>query len=449
MSRSNPPLTVVREFQSEVEAIRQTPYPPSTRVILPIILAMVGVTVAILFLTTMDRVVTSVFAQIVPAGQVNVHQTLDESIIRSIDVKVGEFVKAGGLMATLDPTFTSADVQRLKQQIDSHKAQIARDEAQISGRPLVFADLSDPGFRKYAELQRVLYDQNIANYTAQIDMYDAKIRETEASIKKYEVDAKEYKSRVDIASRIESMRTVLAGQGYGSQLNMWLQQDQRTEMEREVAFDLNSLNESLQTLASLKAQREAYIQQWLATLSQDLVSARGSLDGAQTQLDKAQRHHDLVQVRAVEDTIVLSVANLSVGSVLKPGDQIFTSMPAQMPIESEAQISTQFIGFVRMGDKCTLKIDTFDWVEHGTAEGKVTWISDATFTTGADGKAMVAPYFKVRCSIGAYHFRNVPPNMRLIPGMTLESDLIVGKRSVAMYLLSGVIRGYSKSMREP
>jgi HlyD family secretion protein len=79
----------------------------------------------------------------------------------------------------------------------------------------------------------------------------------------------------------------------------------------------------------------------------------------------------------------------------------------------------------------------------------VTWISDATFTTGADGKAMVAPYFKVRCSIGAYHFRNVPPNMRLIPGMTLESDLIVGKRSVAMYLLSGVIRGYSESMREP
>jgi len=33
--------------------------------------------------------------------------------------------------------------------------------------------------------------------------------------------------------------------------------------------------------------------------------------------------------------------------------------------------------------------------------------------------------------------------------MTLESDLIVGKRSVAMYLLSGVIRGYSESMREP
>jgi len=46
-------------------------------------------------------------------------------------------------------------------------------------------------------------------------------------------------------------------------------------------------------------------------------------------------------------------------------------------------------------------------------------------------------------------FRNVPSKFRLIPGMTLEADLKVGTRSVAVYLLSGIMRGFSEAMREP
>jgi HlyD family secretion protein len=33
--------------------------------------------------------------------------------------------------------------------------------------------------------------------------------------------------------------------------------------------------------------------------------------------------------------------------------------------------------------------------------------------------------------------------------MTLTGDIKVGKRSVAMYLLGGMLRGISQSMREP
>jgi HlyD family secretion protein len=410
---------------------------------------MLTIMVAVLSIVKMDRVVTSTFAQIIPtsAEQVTVYQALDPSIIRSLNVTWGQLVKAGELMATLDPTFATADVTQLKEQIASYVAQIARDEAQINRRPLVFPDRSDPDFLKYAAIQRALYDQQMAQYQAQIENYDAQMRQYNATTKKFQVDAKGYKDRQDIASRIENMRTVLAKDGYGSQLNMWQQQDQRVEMDRQVAYDLNSLAEAEQTLAAVTATREAYIQQWLAALSQDLLTVRGNLDTANAALEKALRHQDLVKVAAVEDIIVVSV-DKSVGAVLKEGDQIFSSVPAKAPVQSEAYIQPRDIGFVRLGDKCVLKIDAFDFVEHGWAEGKVTWISEGTFTTNASGQPTV-PYYKVRCSVDEYLFRNVPPNMRLIPGMTLESDLKVGTRSVAMYLLSGILRGWSESMREP
>ena len=47
------------------------------------------------------------------------------------------------------------------------------------------------------------------------------------------------------------------------------------------------------------------------------------------------------------------------------------------------------------------------------------------------------------------NFVDVPTNFRLIPGMTLVGDVNVGTRSVAMYLLAGVVRGIKEAMREP
>ena len=55
----------------------------------------------------------------------------------------------GQLLATLDPTFTSADVQQLKQQSASLEAQIARDRAELDQQPLVLPESSDPDIRKY------------------------------------------------------------------------------------------------------------------------------------------------------------------------------------------------------------------------------------------------------------------------------------------------------------
>ena len=56
-------------------------------------------------------------------------------------------------------------------------------------------------------------------------------------------------------------------------------------------------------------------------------------------------------------------------------------MPINTPLEAESRIASRDIGFVRVGDRCTLKVDAFNFAEHGTAEGEVRWISAGAFTT--------------------------------------------------------------------
>jgi hemolysin D len=440
--------TAIKQFQSETDAIREAPEPVWARMTVLLLGGMLASLLLVAFVTSMDRVVASQYGTIVPLRAINVYQALDASIIKTIDVREGDRVEAGQLLATLDPTFAAADVQQFKSQIASLEAQIARDEAELAGKPLVFGETSDPEKQKYQALQMAYYDQRMAQYKEQVNSYDAKSRQLQATLVKLKTDVGTYLNREKIALKIEDMRTMLADNGTGSQLNMLISQDSRLEVTRALESARNSIIEAQHQLDATKSDREAFTQQWYAALSQDLVTSRNSLDTARSQLEKAARKQDLVRWTAQEAAIVLTKAKLSVGSVLKDGEVLFTLMPLNAPLEGEARIASRDVGFVRVGDPCTVKIDAFQFIEHGWAEGQVRWISEGAFTLDENNKDVEA-YYKLRCTVDRTNFRNVPENFRLIPGMTMTAEIKVGTRSVAMYMLRGAARGFSEAMREP
>lgn len=441
-------LATVRQFQSETEAIRQVKEPLATRITLYVLVAFVLAGLLLITVTKLDRVVQSQGGKIVPVGQIAVYQALDQSIIKSIDVREGDQVKPGQLLATLDPTFAAADVAQYKAQIASDVAQIARDEAEVAGKVPVFPDGKDDDTKNYNMLQKALYNQRMAQYNAQITSFDSKMKQTEATIAKLNGDDSRYRQREEIAQKIEDMRTTLAQHGTGSQLNMYSSQDTRLELVRTIENTHNSLVEAQGTLASIAADRDAFKQQWFAQLSQELVKTRNDLDTARSSYEKAVKRQDLVKLTASEPAVVLTIAKLSVGSVLKPSDELITMMPLDTALEAEIKISSRDVGYVRPSDPCVLSIDAFNAAEHGTAEGAVRWISEGAFTLDEDNKPVDA-YYKARCSVDTSRLVAMPSNFRLLPGMTLTGDIKIGRRSVAMYLIGGMLHGFGTSMREP
>ncbi|MDR3449522.1 MAG: HlyD family efflux transporter periplasmic adaptor subunit, partial [Alphaproteobacteria bacterium] len=269
------------------------------------------------------------------------------------------------------------------------------------------------------------------------------------TIQKLVTDEERLKQRSDIAQKVEAMRTTLLEKGAGSLLNQLSSTDQRVEMQRTTENQHNSLIEARHQLASLVADREAFVQSWSTDLSKELVAAQNALDTAVAQLEKANKHSESVRLVAPEDATVLSVAKLSMGSVLKPGDPLVTIVSLETPLEAEIHISTREVGFVRPGDRVTIKVDAFNFAEHGTAEGAVKWISEGTSSIDEETGQPTEAYYRARVSLVSLNFIRVPQNFRLIPGMTLEADINVGRRSLGAYLLEGFIRGASGAMREP
>jgi HlyD family type I secretion membrane fusion protein len=439
---------IVGAFESDTAAVLLRTAPANQHIILYVLVAMAIVTVALMAVVKLDRVVTSV-GRVVPSGGELYVSPFDTSIVRQVHVKPGDVVKKGTVLATLDPTFTNADLTQLQQKLNSEQAAVARLEAELAGKPYVYST-TDP----YQALQGAIWEKRQLEYRYNVHDFDSRIQAAQAQVGQYQADSREYEKRLKLSDEVEKTYKPLLEKGYVSKLQLMQASDERTEMGRLLGDAQSQVASLTQTLASLRDQRESFIQKWNSDAGTELVTVRNDLDATRQNLEKAQRLSDLSTLNAPEDAVVLKVGKVSTGSVTASGAQstgqepLFTLVPVDSPVEADVKVSTTDIGFIKAGDPVELKLDAYRFMQHGTAKGLVKTISEGSFTTDENNQP-VSPYFKVRVAIKEVHLHNVPANFRLIPGMTLSGDILVGKRTILSYLVEGGLRTGAEAMREP
>ena len=439
---------IVGAFESETAAVFLRTAPAREHITLYALAAILVISVGLAAVVKLDRVVTSV-GRIVPTGGALYVSPFDTGIVRQVNVKAGDVVKKGQVLATLDPTFTHADLLQLQQKQASDQAAVARLEAELAGRPYVFS-VTDP----YQSLQGSIWQKRQSEYRYNLADFDGRIHGAEAQVAQYQASSEEYAKRLKLASEVEKVYQPLLEKGYVSKLQLMQATDQRTEMGRLLGDAQNQMASLRQTLASLKAQRESYIQKWNSDTGTELVTVRNDLDVTRQNLEKAQKLSELSSLDSPADAIVLKVGKVSSGSVAAAGSQtggqdpLFTLVPLDAPVEADVNVSSRDIGFIKVGDPVQLKLDAYRYIQHGTVKGVIKTISEGSFTTD-DNNVPVAPYFKARVAVKDVHLRNVPADFRLIPGMTLVGDIMVGRRTILSYLVEGGLRTGSEAMREP
>lgn len=451
--RDVPTLPAIMEFQSPSAAIVAAPIPAAARGTIWAISSMFVACLAAMGLIPIDRVVTAQ-GKLVSRTPTLVVQPLETAIVRSIDVTEGQAVHAGDVLARLDPTFAAADVGALAAQVSTLQAEVSRLKAEAEGHPFISTGL-DPNLT----LQAAIYAQRQSERNFKLETYQQRINGLQATVARSQADAQSYQARKAVAGNVESMRKELERLQIGSRLNSLAATDNRLEMERGLANALESAESARRDLAAMKGERDAYEQNWQADVSQKLSERMQKLADAREQLNKAQLRRQLVELRTDRDATVLTVARVSVGSVLQSGDQFITLVPAEAPLEVEANIAGRDDGFVHVGASAAIKFDTFPFSQYGLAHGTVRTVSADSFTAQDDmktrsGSVAVAPgstepFYRSRIAIDDVKLHDVPAGFHLLPGMPVTADIKIGKRTVLAYLLGRILPVALEGMREP
>jgi HlyD family secretion protein len=380
-------------------------------------------------------------------------QPLDTSIVRSIEVHEGQRVHAGDVLARLDPTFATADLATLSAQLTGLEAETARLQAESKGR-----EFNSSGTAADWALQAAIHAHRIAEFKSKTDSYQHKADELRSVISRAESDAAAYRERLGFAQSIEDMRTQLAGMAIGSKLQLLVAKDSRAEMARALADAEQNAQAARRNLSGVEADRDAFVQGWHADVAQKFAESSHRLSDVREQLNKAKLRRALVELRSEREAVVQSIGKVSLGSVLQSGQQLMTLVPADSPLEVEANVFGRDIGFVHIGDQVSVKFDTFPFAQYGLAQGTLTMISPTSFTAqdearnptskapvGPDGE----PFYRARINLDKIALHDVPHGFQVAPGMPVTADIKVGKRTVLDYLLGLVLPIARDAMREP
>lgn len=446
----------VIEFLPDADAIERDPMPAYIRSTLWV---MAGALVCFLAWASFSEVETVVVAQgrlVNPMPNIVV-QPLETSIIQKIEVRVGQVVRKGEVLATLDPTFAQADEAQLRARLQSLETQSKGLAGELSGKAHGMTSGVTSGMASKSasggqdsKLQAQLATERQANFEAQVARLDQNLARVTAALETNRRDQDVLGQRMKSLLEMESMQESLMAQQFGARLQLLEARERRLTGQRELDLAQSKEHELSREKSALQAEKMAFIKGWRQKAMEDLLSTTRERDGIQEQLQKADKRKQLVALVSPVDAVVLDMAKLSQGSVIQAAEQMFTLVPLGSELEAEVKIDALDIGYIKLNDATHLKLDAFPFQKHGGLRGKVRTLSEDAFKRdgGAMGQGLDA-YYLSRISLGSEVLRNMSDKMRLLPGMTLSAEIVVGKRTVMSYLLWPLTKAMNESLREP
>ncbi len=430
-------------FRDDFTETDELPLPPWARTCVYSLLVLFLVLLAWACVYKIDKIVNG-RGKFVITGREVVVRPLVDAIVKSIAVHTGQTLKKGQKILTLDPTFAEADLAQIEIQIANAAAVIYRARCEIKQRDFVIPT-PDPGgayLRQYS-----IFRQRQAEFNARIKSFDAQIQSARDAAATAALQLEEVQKQVENAKQMLKMRQEVFAAGHDSKMNLLDAENEYSKYKNQAEALENRRTSSQLQIRRLESDKKVYINNWRKELSTEIAKYTNEMDTYRQRLAKAQRYSQLVDMRAPLDCVVLEIGNISVGSVVKTGETLVKMVPLNDPLEVEARIAPRDIGFIRDGDPCKIKVDAFPFQKHGILEGVLKSIGEDTLIDPENPRA--GPYYAVRISLKSTKLKLVPADMRLIPGMTLTAEIVVGSRTVISYILYPMIKMFDESIREP
>jgi len=328
--------------------------------------------------------------KVVPSSKEQTIQSLEGGILTKLNVREGEIVKQGQILAQLDPTRLESNVGESASLLMSSRATSARLRAEVNGTPLSFPEevLKDS---KLVKEETALYNSRRAN----LDESIAGLRQA-LSLIEQELSMTEPLVAKGAASEVEVLRLKREANNLRNQMN-----DIRNQYYVKAREELSKANTDVET-------------------QQQVV--RGKSDTLSRTVFKTPMRG-----------IVKEIDVMTIGGVIPQNGKLMTIVPLDEQLLIEARISPRDIAFIHPGQEALVKVTAYDYSIYGGLKGKVATISPDTIR---DEVKQDQFYYRVYIRTNTDKLINkAGKQFSITPGMVATVDIKTGQKSVLDYLL--------------
>lgn len=349
----------------------------------------------------LDEVTTGP-GKVIPTSREQVIQSQEGGIVARLNVREGDLVEAGQVLASLDPTRLEATVEESASRMRAALASAARLRAEVTGKPLEFP----------AEVQE---DQDLVlTETALYHSRRESLRESSEGLQR----------ALALVNQEIGLTEPLVARGAASDVELLRLRRQATELQNK--------------LTDLRTQYVVNAREELSRANAEVVEQQSVTRG---RADTLARSTIVSPVKG----IVKNVEVTTVGGVIPPNGKLMEIVPLDDQLLIETRISPRDVAFLHPGQRAVVKVTAYDYHIYGGLEGEVVMISPDTIQDEVSPDVF---YYRVYIRTDKDHLVNkAGATFAIFPGMVTTADIHTGSKTVMNYLMKPLNRA-QEALRE-
>lgn len=430
------------DFMSESSAAVLRQSPRGGRLILWLTVAFFTALLVWASLAELDEI-TRGAGKVIPSLQVQVVQNLEGGILSEILVKEGGTVEREQVLLRIDDTRFSSTLSESRLRFLSLKAKAARLQAEAENTSFIPPREAMQAHPELVEQELELFQSRGQGLQSKLGILNQQVTQRQQELAELKSKVKHIKASYWLANKELKITKPLVKDGAISEVEVLRLERQVNELRGQLETSKLAIPrvESMYNEAQRKYEEMeiAFRNAARMELNETVSELSGLSESHLAMEDRVRRTLVRSPVRGTVKQVMVS----TIGGVIKPGMDLVEIVPAEDTLVVEARVRPGDIAFLHPGARAVVKFTAYDFAIYGGLNANVEHISADTIT---DEKG--ESYYLVRARTDESYFGPEAAPLPIIPGMTVNLDILTGKKTVLEYLLKPVLRAKEMALKE-
>jgi adhesin transport system membrane fusion protein len=381
--------------------------------------------------------------RVIPSRSVQLVQNLEGGIVAEVFVREGQLVKRGEPLVRLDGMRFSSSLRETEVNQSQLQAKTARLQSEAEGTTFPEQELLKILPVNEVKAEKDLYLARQQELISSNEIIRQQITQKKQELSELRAKSRQLQRSYQLLKDELDLTEPLVAQGAVSQVELLRLKRQTNDL----AGELQAARLSTPRIQSSLTELE---QKLTAASSAFRSKAQAEFNDVQAELSRlnesSQAIVDQVERLLVKSPVTGKIKQLFVktlGGIVQPGMDMMAIVPSEDSLRIETRIRPADIAFMHPGQKAVVKFTAYDFSIHGGLEGQVVNISPDTILDD-EGESFYLVQIETLSSFLGSESEGLP----IIPGMTVNVDVLTGKKTVLDYILKPILKTKQLALRE-
>ena len=368
------------------------------------------------------------------------HQT--GGTVQEILVRDGAVVKAGQVVARMNPVIAKSAVDMTESQYLSALASAARLTAERDGlKKISFPQeleqrRSEPRVAELMALQNQLLLSRQSALQSELSAVDESIAGLKMQIQGLQEGRDSKKEQMALLKeQLGGMRD-LAKEGYVARNRLLDLERTYAQLSGAVSEDIGNIGRSQRQVVELTLRKSQRMQEYQKEVRTQLSEMQREVEAQQARLTAQRFELENVEVRAPASGTVVGLAVFTNGGVIPAGFRMMDIVPEGDPLIVDGHLPVNLVDKVHPGLPVDLIFSAFNQTKTPHIKGELLTVSADRSVDEHTG----IPYYVVRVKVTPEgHKQLAEHKMDIRPGMPVELFVKTGERTMMNYLMRPII----------